>query len=129
MPGLASVCAEALFNIPKMKYRPKQRWSRPSLSWLSILALAQLRAIRRNPIASDTSRVSERAARRDALDWCSRKACVICSTVVTIVGRNFGMHPQPPTLRVMFGAHECTNVAWQNNSTITCVSPAGLSVL
>jgi hypothetical protein len=54
---------------------------------------------------------------------------VICSTVVTIVGRNFGMHPQPPTLRVMFGAHECTNVAWQNNSTITCVSPAGLSVL
>jgi hypothetical protein len=80
-------------------------------------------------IASYMSRVSERAARRDALDWCSRKACVICSTVVTIVGRNFGMHPQPPTLRVMFGAHECTNVAWQNNSTITCVSPAGLSVL
>ena len=128
MPGPASVCAEALFNIPKMKYRPKQRWSRPSLSWLRFLrshSCAQSAAIHRILL----SRVSERAARRDALDWCSRKACVICSTVVTIVGRNFGMHPQPPTLRVMFGAHECTNVAWQNNSTITCVSPAGLSVL
>ena len=48
MPGLASVCAEALSNIPKRNTVRSNEWSRPSLVLAAILAFAQLRSIRRN---------------------------------------------------------------------------------